>query len=135
MQLLPDKKKVDFYTSYLMTCKIYLPDKRQEIDDIVKTEDIFIDDDLFSDTDTKDICNLVDQTKSETDVNDVLLEHDPADTTSDILPSPELLLNFSDILLKTNKGKNETAKKIRQKYKNIRQNKDKIQKLTKQAIT
>ena len=100
-----------------MTCKIYLPDKRQEIDDIVKTEDIFIDDDLFSDTDTKDICNLVDQTKSETDVNDVLLEHDPADTTSDILPSPELLLNFSDILLKTNKGKNETAKKLDKKTK------------------
>ena len=126
------QKKVDFYTSYLMTCKIHLPDKRQEIDDIVKN--IFIDDDLFSDTDTKDICNLVDQKKSETDVNDVLLEHDPADTTSNILPSPELLLSFSDILLKTNNGKNETAKKIRQKYKNIRQNKDKIKKVTKQAI-
>ena len=40
------------------------------------------------------------------------------DTASDILPSPEPLLNFSDILLKNNKGKNKAAKKIRQKYKN-----------------
>ena len=37
-----------------------IPDRRQEIDDIVKTKDIFINDDLFSDTDTRDICNLVD---------------------------------------------------------------------------
>ena len=51
-----------------------IPDRRQVIDDIVKTKDIFINDDLFSDTDTRDICNLVDQIKSETDVNDVLLE-------------------------------------------------------------
>ena len=96
---------------------------------------MFIDDGLFSETDTKNICNLVDQIKSEIDLNDILLEHEPVDTTADIAPSPEPLLNFSDILLKSNKGKNKAAKKIRQKYKNIRQNKDKIQKLTKQAIT
>ena len=92
-----------------------IPDRRQEMDDIVKTEDIFIDDHLFNDTDTKDICNLVDQIKSETDVNNILFEHEPFDTTPDILPSPEPLLDFSDILLKNNKGKNKTAKKIRQK--------------------
>ena len=69
---------------------------------------------------------MVGQIKSETDVNDVLLEHEPVDTTPDIPPSPELLLDFYDILLKNNKRKNKTAKKIRQKYKNIRQNKDKI---------
>ena len=103
-----------------------IPDRRQEIDDIVKTKDIFINDDLFSDTDTRDTCNLVDQIKSEADVNDVLLEHEPVDTTPDIPPSAEPLLDFSDILLKSNKRKNKTAKKIIQKYKNIRQNKDKI---------
>ena len=103
-----------------------IPDRRQEIDDIVKTKDIFINDDLFSDTDTRDICNLVDRIKSETDVNDVLLEHEPVDTTPDTPPSPEPLLDFSDILLKNNKRKNKTAKKIKQKYKNIRQNIDKV---------
>ena len=63
-----------------------------------------------------------------------MFEHEPVDTTPDIPPSPEPLLNFSDILIKKNKGKNKTAKKIRQKYKNIRQNKDKIENLTKQVI-
>ena len=63
-----------------------------------------------------------------------MLEHEPVDTTPDIPRSPEPLLNFSDILLKNNKGKNRTAKKNRQKYKNIRPNQDKIKKLTKQAI-
>ena len=108
--------------------------QKQEVDDIAKIEDIFVDDYLFSDTDTKDVCNLVDQIKSETDANHILLEHGPVDTTPDILRSPEPLLNFSDILLKNNKGKNRTAKKKRQKYKNIRPNQDKIKELTKQAI-
>ena len=108
--------------------------QKQEIDDIAKIEDIFVDDYLFRDTDTEDVCNLVDQIKSETDANHILLEHEPVDTTPDIPRSPEPLLNFSDILLKNNKGKNRTAKKNRQKYKNIRPNQDKIKKLTKQAI-
>ena len=69
---------------------------------------------------------MVGQIKSETDVNDVLHEHEPVDTTPDIPPSPELFLYFFEILLKNNKRKNKTAKKIIQKYKNIRQNKDKI---------
>ena len=55
-----------------------------------------------------------------------MLEHEPVGTTPDIPPSLEPLLDFSDILLKNNKRKNKTAKKIRQKYKNIRQNIDKI---------
>ena len=108
------QKKVDIYKKLFDDVED-IPDRRQEIDDIVKTEDIFIDDHLFNDTDTKDICNLVDQIKSETDVNNILFEHEPIDTTPDISPSPEPLLDFSDILLKNNKGKNKTAKKIRQK--------------------
>ena len=59
--------------------------------------------------------DLVDQTKSETDANYILFEQEPVDTTPDIPPSPEPLLNFSDILQKNNKGKNKTAKKFSQK--------------------
>ena len=128
------QKKVDFYNKLLDGVQD-IPDRGQEIDNIIKTEDIFIDDGLFSDTDTKDICNLVDQIKSETDINYILFEYEQVDITPDILPSPEPLLNFSDIILKTNKGKTKTAKKKnRQKYKNIRQNKYKTKKLTKQAL-
>ena len=37
----------------------------QEVDDIIKMEDIFIDDDVFSDTITRDISNLIDKIKSD----------------------------------------------------------------------
>ena len=63
-----------------------------------------------------------------------MFEYELVGFTPDILPSPKPLLNFSDILLKTYKGKIKQLKKIRQKYKNIRQNKYKTKKLTKQVI-
>ena len=47
------------------------PDRRQEIDDI-KTENIFIVDDIFSDAGTKDNSNLIDKIKSDIDMNDIL---------------------------------------------------------------
>ena len=47
------------------------PDRRQEIDDI-KTENIFIDDNTFSDTGTKDNSNLIDKIKPDIDMNDIL---------------------------------------------------------------
>ena len=50
-----------------------------KIDDAIKTEDIFINDDLFSDTDQQDILDFVDEIRSEIDVNDTLFEHEPID--------------------------------------------------------
>ena len=50
-----------------------------KIDDTIKTEDIFINDDLFSDTDQQDILDFVDEIRSEIDVNDTLFEHEPID--------------------------------------------------------
>ena len=56
-----------------------------KIDGTIKTEDIFINDDLFSDTDQQDILDFVDEIRSEIDVNDTLFEHEPINTTS---PAP-----------------------------------------------
>ena len=95
-----------------------IPDSRQIIDDVPTTEDIFIDDALFSDTDTKDTKNLVDVITQETDVNDILSDHVPIDTTPNVPPPPDPSLNFSDILLPKSKGKNAVAKKSRQKVQN-----------------
>ena len=50
-------------------------------------EDIFIDDDIFSDTDLKDISNLNNKIKSDIDVNDSLFEHVPIDTASNVPPT------------------------------------------------
>ena len=58
------QKKIDFYNKLLNDAQD-IPDRRQEIDGNVETEDIFIDDDLFSDTDTKDICNPFNQIKTD----------------------------------------------------------------------
>ena len=126
-------KKVDFYDKLFDDVKD-IPDSRQIIDDAPATEDIFIDDELFSDTDTKDTKNLVDVITLETDVNDVSLDHVPIDTTPNVPPPPDPLLNFPDILLAKNKGKNTIAKKISKKHKKNRQKKDKIKELTRKAI-
>ena len=61
------QKKVDYYDKLFDDIQDEL-DRRQEIDDVVKTEDIFIDDGLFSDTDPKDISNLIDKIKSDINV-------------------------------------------------------------------
>ena len=95
-----------------------IPDSRQIIDDVRTTEDIFIDDELFSDTDTKDTKNLVDVITQETDVNDILFDHVPIDTTPNVPPPPDPSCNFSDILLPKSKGKNAVAKKSQQKVQN-----------------
>ena len=89
----------------------YIPDSRQIIDDAPTMEDIFVDDNLFSDTNTKDTKNLVDVITQETDVNDSLFDYVAIDTTPNVLPPPDPSLNFSDILLPKNKGKNVVAKK------------------------
>ena len=64
-------------TNYLKTYRTNLIGDK--IDYAIKTEDIFINDDLFSDTDQQDILDFVDEIRSEIDVNDTLFEHEPID--------------------------------------------------------
>ena len=111
-----------------------IPDSRPITDDSPTTEDIFIDDEVFIDTDTKDTKNLIDVITQETDVNDILFDHVPIDTTPNVPPLPDPLLNFLDILLPKNKGKNDVAKRISKKYKKIRQKKDNTKELTRKVI-
>ena len=65
-----------------------IPDSGQIIDDAPTTEDIFIDDELFSDTDTKDTKNIVGVIKQEIDVNDILFDHVAIDTMPNVPPPP-----------------------------------------------
>ena len=92
-----------------------IPDSRQIIDDAPTTEDIFIDDELFSGINTKDsvsFINLVDVITQETDVNDISFDHLPVDTTLNVPQPPDPSLDFLDILLPKKKEKNAAAKKI-----------------------
>ena len=79
------------------------PDRRQEIEEVIKTEDIFIDDDIFSNNDPKDISNLIDEIKSGIDENDILFNYVPIDTASNVPPTNEPRLDFSNISLRNNK--------------------------------
>ena len=89
-----------------------------------------MDDELFSDTDTKDIKNLVDMIKMETDVNNILFNLELVDLTPNVPLLPDPTLDFSDVLLTKNKqvakGSNKAAKKLFKKYQKMRQNKGKI---------
>ena len=80
-------------------------DSRQTIDDAPKTEDIFIDDELFSDADTKDIKNLVDMITMETDVNEMSFDHEPVHVTPNNPLAPDPILDFFGVLLPKIKGK------------------------------
>ena len=87
-------------------------DCRQAISDTLKTEDLFIEDEFFSDTDKKDIRNLVNVTTMGTDINHILFDHEPVDVTPNVPLAPDPTLDFSDVLLTKNKGKNKAAKRI-----------------------
>ena len=110
---------MDFYDKLFDEVKNIL-DSKQITVDVPMTEDIYIDDKLFSDTDIKDTKNLVDVIKQETDVNDILFDHVPIDTTPNVPPLPDPSLNFSDILLPKSKGKNVIAKKSAKSTKKLR---------------
>ena len=85
-------------------------DSRQ-ITDGTPTEDIFINGEFFSDTNTKDTKNLVDIITQETDVNNILFDHVPIYTTPNVAPASDPSLNFLHILLPKNKRKNAVCKK------------------------
>ena len=128
------QKKVDLHDKLFDDIKD-VPHSRQVIDDDPTTEDIFIDDELFSDTYTKDTKNLVDVIRQETDENNILFDHEPIETTPNVPPPPDPSLDFSDILLAKNKGKNAVPKKISRKYKKIRRKKGKTKELTKKTTS
>ena len=77
-----------------------------------KTKNIFIDHKLFSDSDAKDIKNLVDIITMETDVDDILFDYEPVDVTPNLPSATDPTIDFSHVLLSKNKGKNKAAKKI-----------------------
>ena len=72
MRQLRGKKNVDYYDTLFEDVQGE-PDRRQQIDDAMKAEDIFIDDDLFSDNDQQDILDFVRKIRSEIDTDDILL--------------------------------------------------------------
>lgn len=112
-----NKQKKVFYEKLFGDVQ-YVTDSRQTIDYALKTEDIFIEDELFSDTDTKNITNLVDIITTETDVNYILFDHEPLDVTPNVPSTTDPTLDFSHVLLPKNKGKNKAAEKIEQSIKN-----------------
>ena len=116
MQLQTNKKK--FFYAKLFGDVQYATDSWQTIDYALKTEDIFTDDELFSDTDTKKIKNLVDIITTETDVNYILFDHEPLDVTPNFPWTTDPTLDFSHFLLPKNKGKNKAAEKIEKSIKN-----------------
>ena len=75
-------------------------DRRQIIDDTVKTKAIFIDDGyLFDDDHTQKTKNIRDYVLDDIGTNDVLFEHVPVDATPNYPSPPDSLSSFSDILL------------------------------------
>ena len=123
------EKQVDFYDKLFDDVQEVI-DSRHTKNDAPKTDNIFMDDELFSDTDTKDIKNLVDMIKMETDVNNILFNLELVDLTQNVPLPPDPTLDFSDVLLTKNKqvakGSNKAAKKLFKKYQKMRQNKDKM---------
>lgn len=75
MQLLQDRKKVDYYDKLFEDVQ-EINNSRQTIDNAPKTEDIFINDELFSSSDKKDIKTLVDVINTATNVDDILFEYE-----------------------------------------------------------
>ena len=91
-----------------------------------ETENIFTGHKLFSDSDAKDIKNLVDIVTMETDVNDILFDHEPVDVTPNVPSATDPTAGFSHVLLSKNKGKiTQRKKKKNQKMKQNKNNKKK----------
>lgn len=75
------KLKILRYSQYSGNTEMENYNDDVDIDDIndIKEEDIFIDHNFFSNTDTQNISNLV-EIKSDIDKNDILFEDVPIDT-------------------------------------------------------
>ena len=107
----PGQKKRDYYDKLFEDVQGE-PEWRQKIDDAITTEDIFIDNVLFSDNDQQDILDFVDEIRSEIDTDSILFEHKPLDATPSVQVEPKPRFDFTDILFKeNNKNKRRAAKK------------------------
>ena len=88
-------------------------DRRQIMDDVVKTEDIFIDDDyLFDNEGTQETKNICDYVFDDIDTNDFLFENVPVDDTLNSPSPPDPLPSFPDILFSKNKSKKKALRKF-----------------------
>ena len=66
---------------------------------------------MFSDNYKKDVKTLVDVINAETNVDDILFDYEPIDTTPNFQSAPEPTLMFFDILLPKNNAKTKATKK------------------------
>ena len=129
------KQKRDDYYDKLFDDITDEGDRRQIIDDVVKTEDIFVDDNyLFDNDDTQETKTICDYVLDDIDRNNVLFEHVPVDDTPNYLSLPDPLPSFSDFLLPKNKSKKKAAKIFFKKYQKMRQNREKVKKAAKISI-
>ena len=123
------QKKVDYYQELFEDVHDEL-DRRQKIYDALTTEDIFIDNDLFSKNDQQDILGFVDEIRLEIDTDNILFEHKPIDTTHSFQVELEPTFDLADVLFKeNNNNKHRMAKRIREKYLKMRCNRDKVRRL------
>ena len=121
------KQERDDYYDKLFDDIMDKGNRRQIIDDIVKTEVIFIGDNYLFDNDDTQETNICDQVLDDIDTNHVLFEHVPVDDMPNY-PSPSNPLpSFSNILLPKNKSKKKAAKNFFKKVPKIdaKQRKDK----------
>ena len=129
------KQKRDDYYDKLFDDITDEGDRRQIIDDVVKTEDIFIDDNyLFDNDDTQETKTICDYVLDDIDRKNNLFEHVPVDDTPNYLSLPDPLPSFSDFLLPKNKSKKKAAKNFFKKYQKMRQNREKVKKAAKISI-
>ena len=120
-----NQKKNDFY-SELFDAAIDLPPEKIDIDDAPLTEDIFIDDDLFSDTDMKDKDKLnIDNILQQVNHSNICIAQSIVEIKEKNRLKPAWKKFFSDILLpkKTNKSLLKASRAISKKYKNLEQKK------------
>ena len=84
---------------------IDLPDSRQIIDDAPTTEDILIDDDLFSENDIEDDGKqIIDDILKDINYGDILMQYTPPEKDIKIEQKTPETLNFKDILLPKRKN-------------------------------
>ena len=105
------QKKVYYYDKLFEDVQ-EIDNSRQKIDNAPKTEDIFVDDELFSDSNKKDVKTLVDVKNAETNVDDIFFDDEPIDTAPNVQPTPEPTLKFSNILFQKHNAKTKTSKKF-----------------------
>ena len=131
-------QKSDFFKDFF-DATIDLPNSRQIIDDAPTTEDIFIDDDLFSENNIEDDDKqIIDDISKDTNYGDILMQYTQLEKDIKIGQKAPETLNFKELLLPKRKWEKSsllsTSKAISKKYKRIRQKKNDDLKSIKQVL-